>query len=407
MINDYFVIAGKNLRVRKTRSFLTVLGIFLGILTIFVLMSLSLGLREYVNEEFEKLGGDKFFIQPKGQAGPPGASGSAVELTTKDAEVVEKILGIEEVAHFTVGNTKIEYKDQERYYLTLGVPTDDKKKFDLVFETFGLTADDGRLIKKSDKNKALVGYNYRHRSLFDKPVMAGDKIKLNDVEFEVAGVLSAVGNPADDQQIYVSIADFKELFNSGDRVDFIMAQVKDGSDINNIALETERKLRKFRDVDEKTQDFDISTPEELLATFSVVLNGITGFLLIVSLISAVVGGIGIANTMYTSVLERKKEIGIMKAIGARNKDILGIFVVEAGILGLIGGLIGVGAGILIAKSIEYVITIYVGANLLRASMNIWLIVGSLAFGFVVGILSGFLPSWQASKLKPVDALRYE
>ncbi|MAH06772.1 ABC transporter permease [Candidatus Pacearchaeota archaeon] len=407
MINDYFTIAGRNLKVRKTRSLLTVLGIFLGIVTIFVLMSLSLGLREYVNEEFEKLGGDKFFVQPKGQAGPPGASGSAVELTIRDVEVVEKIRGVEEVAHFTVGNTKIEYKDQERYYLTLGVPTDSKKKFDLVFETFGLGADDGRMLKKSDKRKAMVGYNYRHRNLFNKPVNAGNKIELNDIEFEVVGVLESVGNPADDQQIYVSIDDFKELFDSGDRVDFIMAQVKGGEDINKVAEDAERKLRKHRDVDEKTQDFNISTPEELLATFSVVLNGITGFLLIVALISAVVGGIGIANTMYTSVWERKKEIGTMKAIGARNKDILGIFVVEAGILGLVGGLIGVGIGILIAKGIEYVITVYVGANLLRASMNIWLIVGSLAFGFIVGLISGFLPSWQASKLKPVDALRYE
>jgi putative ABC transport system permease protein len=407
MINDYFKIAQRNLRVRKTRSFLTVLGIFLGILTIFVLMSLSFGLREFVNEQFEILGGDKFFVQPKGQAGPPGSSGSAVELTMDDVEVVEKVRGVEEVAHFTVGNTKIEYKDQERYYLTLGVPIDDNDKNKLVFDTFGLGTDEGRLMKKGDKKKILIGYNYKYRNLFKNPVKEGDKMELNDVEFEVVGILEAVGNPADDQQVYISIEDFKELFDSGERVDFIMGQVKKGEDINDVADSVERKLRKGRDVTEKTQDFDVSTPEELLETFGVVLNGITGFLFVVALISAIVGGIGIANTMYTSVLERKKEIGTMKAIGARNKDILWIFVIEAGVLGLIGGILGVVIGIGIAKGIEFAIVYYVGADLLRASLSPVLIFVSLGFGFVVGILSGFLPSWQASKLKPVDALRYE
>ncbi|MAG01920.1 ABC transporter permease [Candidatus Pacearchaeota archaeon] len=407
MIQDYFKIASRNLRIRKTRSLLTVLGIFLGIVTIFVLMSLSLGLRGFVNEQFELLGGDKFFVQPKGQAGPPGGSGGAVQLTIEDSEIVESTRGVEEVAYFTIGNTKIEYRDQERYYTTLGVPVRDRDKFNLVFETFGLEAEDGRMLKKGDKNKVLVGYNYKYRDLFSSPVKPGDKFKLNGKDFEVIGILSAIGNPADDQQIYISVEDFEELFNSSDRVDFIMAQIKGNADMSKVAEDVERKLRKFRDVDEKTQDFDISTPEELLGTFSTVLNGITGFLLIVALISAIVGGIGIANTMYTSVLERKKEIGTMKAIGARNRDILGIFVIEASILGLIGGFLGVLIGIAIAKTIEYVIVIYVGADLLRASLNPLLIIISLAFGLIVGILSGFLPSYQASKLKPVDTLRYE
>ncbi len=407
MIKDYFSLALKNLKVRKTRSLLTILGIFLGILTIFVLMSLSFGLRDFVNEQFELLGGDKFFVESKGQAGPPGASGSAVELTLDDVKEIEKINGIAEVSYFVVGNTKIGFKDKTRYYLTIGVPSDDTRKFDLFFETFGLGADEGRLLKKSDRNKAILGYNYRHRDLFDKPVKAGDTITINNKNFEVVGILDAVGNPADDQQVYINIEDFKELFNSGDRIDFIMAQIKSGEDINKIAGQTENKLRKFRNVNEKTQDFTISTPEELLETFGVVLNGITGFLLIVALISAIVGGIGIANTMYTSVFERRREIGTMKAIGAKNSNILEIFVIESGILGLIGGILGVLIGILIAKSIEYVVVVYVGSNLLRASMNPWLIFISLGFGFVVGIISGFFPSYQASELKPVDALRHE
>jgi putative ABC transport system permease protein len=405
MIQDYFKIAFRSLKERKARSVLTVLGIFLAILTIFVLMSLSLGLNDFVNEQFEMLGTDKFFIQPKGQAGAPG-SGGAVELTLDDVKIINKVKGVEVATYFVVGNSKLEFNDRQRYYMALGLP-EDKQESELIFEASGLDVEDGRFLKLSDSKKILIGYNYKHRNLFGKPVNTGDVIKMNGVAFEVAGILEAVGNPGDDQQVYISYKDFKELFDSGDRVDVIYAQVKVGEDINEVAERAERKLMKFRDVDEKTVDFTLSTPEELLEMFGNILNILTVFLVGIGLISIVVGGIGIANTMYTSVLERQKEIGTMKAIGARNSDILFIFVIESGILGLFGGLIGVGAGIGIAKGIEYAAKVYIGSDMLRASMNPIIIFGSLAFAFGIGLISGVLPSYQASKLKPVDALRYE
>ncbi len=406
MREDFFRIAFRTIIQRKTRSLLTVLGIFLAILTIFVLLSLSLGLNDFVNEQFELLGTDKFFIQPKGQAGAPG-TGGAVELTLEDVDVVEKIKGIEQLTYFTMGSGKIAFKEYNpRYYYVMGLPTD-KKSLDFVFKTMGLKVEGGRLMKENENKKIILGYNYKYKNLFDKPVKTGDIIVLNDVDFEVIGILESVGNPGDDQQVYISFEDFKELYDSGERVDFIWVQIKTGEDINKVAKETEKKLMKFRDVDEKTIDFTVSTPEELLATFGSILNILTAFLVGIGGISLLVGGIGIANTMYTSVLERKKEIGTMKAVGARNSDILLIFVIEAGILGLIGGLIGVGLGILIAKVIQFIATIYIGSDMLRASMNPILIIGCLIFACFMGIISGFLPSYQASKLKPVDALRYE
>jgi len=138
-----------------------------------------------------------------------------------------------------------------------------------------------------------------------------------------------------------------------------------------------------------------------------VLDIVQAVLVGIAAISLLVGGIGIMNTMYTSVVERTKEIGIMKAIGARNEDILYIFLFEAGLLGLVGGLIGVIIGFGLSKGAEYIATISLGTNLLQASVDIWLVLGALLFSFVVGIASGVLPAYQASKLKPVDALRYE
>ena len=400
-------MAYRNLIKRKTRSLLTVLGIFLAILTIFVLLSLSLGLNEYVNEQFEILGADKFFIQPKGQAGPPGASGSAVKLTLNDVEVIEEVKGVEVVTYMTIGNSRIEFNEKKRYYYTIGLPTEDDTAMELVFEASDLDIEEGRFMKDGESKKIVMGYNYKYKNLFGKPVRSGDSVKINGVEFEVVGILDAVGNPGDDQQVYISYSDFQDLFDSGERVDVIYAQVKVGEDINNVADNAERKLMKFRNVDEKTIDFTVSTPEEILATFNNILQILTAFLVGIGFISILVGGIGIANTMYTSVLERQKEIGTMKAIGAKNFDIMLIFVIESGLLGLVGGLIGVGIGILIAKSIEYVTAVYFGSNILRASMNPLIIIGCLVFAFFIGLISGVLPSYQASKLKPVDTLRYE
>jgi len=406
MIEDYFKISFKNLKKRKTRSLLTITGIVIAIFTIFVLMSLSLGLNEFVNEQFEMLGTDKFFIQPKGTFGGMPGTDRAVELTTKDAEIVEKVKGIDKAVYMTVGNVKIEFKDKKRYYIVIGVPSD-SDLIELFFESMNLGVDEGRFLKKGDKKKIMIGYNYKYKELFDKPVRTGDKIELNDVEFEVIGIVEQIGNPGDDQQVYISFEDYKELYDSGEVIDLIYAQIKPGEDIIEVADRTERKLMNYRDVDEKTIDFTVSTPEEYLEIFGDVLNVLTAFLVGIGAISLIVGGIGIANTMYTSVLERKKEIGTMKAIGAKNSDILGIFVTESGLLGLVGGALGLIIGILIVKSVEYGVTIYLGSNMLRASMNPFLIIGSLMFAFLIGVVSGFFPAFQASKLKPVDALRYE
>ena len=405
MIEEYFKLAFRSLKERKTRSLLTILGIFLAIITIFVLLSLSLGLKDFVDDQFEMLGGNKFFIQPKGSSTGFGGEG-AVELTLDDYEIVEKVKGVDMATYFTIGNGKIEFNEKARYYLVMGLPDDEKESM-LVFESSGIEVIDGRALKENDNNKILLGYNYKYRKLMGKEINPGDTVMLNNIEFEVAGILSEVGNPQDDQQTYIKYSDFQNLFGTGDRVDMLWVEIKEGEDMEEVSERVKKKLMSFRDVDEKTIDFSILTPDEIMETFGNVFNILIGFLLGIGAISMLVGGIGIANTMYTSVVERQKEIGTMKAVGARNEDILSIFVIEAGILGLFGGFLGVIVGIIISKGIEYVARVMFGVDMLRASMSPWIIFGSLAFAFVVGVLSGFFPSYNASKLKPVDALRYE
>jgi len=398
---DYTSLALKNIRKSKLRTFLTLLGILLAISTIFILVSLSVGLQQTVKEQFEELGGDKFFVQPRGQLGP--STTGAASLTIKDVETIEKIPGVKEVSYWIIGNAKIESKNEIRFVSVAGV---NLERADLYFESLTVGAEEGRTLKKGDTKEIIVGNQYS-KNFLNKPVNIGNKILINGVSFEVKGILESVGNPPDDRLISMPEDEFRKLFKIPERIDSIVVQVEQGVDLNSVADRTERKVLKSRDLTKKTQDFTILTPKEVLESFGAILNIITGFLLGVAAISLLVGGIGIANTMYTSVVERTKQIGIMKAIGAKNSDISYIFVIESGILGLTGGIIGVILGIVIVKGIEYFGTNFLGTSLLSAAIPIWLVAGSLAFAFFAGALSGMLPALKAANTNPVDALRYE
>ena len=402
---DYFKLAAKNLRKRKLRSWLTVLGIVISVAIIFILISLSVGLRNAIDEQFKSLGSDKFFIMPKGQAGAPG-SGGAVELTVEDVKAVEKVRGVKAVSYAVAGNARVDFEKQTRYFMIAGIPMDQDARAVYV-ESTSLKIDEGRMLDFGDSGKIMIGYDYKYNGVFDKPVHTGDTLLINGKDFRVVGIMARIGNPSDDRNIIMGLDDFKELFNSGDRVDQIVVQVSAGENISEVAERTKDKLIRFRGVTEKTQDFSITTPEELLASFDIILNIITGFLVGVAAISLLVGSIGIANTMYTSVLERTKEIGTMKAIGAKNSDILLIFLIESGLIGLAGGLIGLVLGYGAAKTVEYIAVNQLNTTLLQAASPLWLVFGCLAFGFLTGAVSGTLPALRASKLRPVDALRYE
>jgi len=405
MIRDYFILAVRNLQKRKLRSWLTMLGIFISIATIFLLVSLSLGLQGAVQEQFRLLGTDKIFVQPgTGFLGPPGSVGGTI-LTEDDARVVEKVSGVKRVVEMVAGNAKVEYNDEIRYFPIYGVSID---SMDLYFESSAIKIDEGTSLNREGSKKVLLGYDFKYNKLFEKPVTAGSKININGVNFKVGGIMSQIGNPSDDQNIIMDLVDFRNLVNStGKRVDIILVQVESGADVKEVSERINKKLINYRHVDEKTKDFMISTPEELLQSFQTILNIITIFLAGIAGISLVVGAIGIANTMYTSVLERTREIGVMKAIGARNSDVMWIFLIESGLLGMTGAIIGVLLGILGSKLVEFIAINYIHTTLLRAAIPVYLIVGCLAFGFLVGAISGTLPAIRASRTNVVDALRYE
>ncbi len=403
MIKDYFKLALRNISHRKLRSWLTVLGIFISIATIFVLISLSLGLESAVEEQFRLLGTDKIFIQPRGQLAGPG-TGGATQLTIEDVNVVEKVIGVEDYTYWVAATGEIEFADGKRYFSVVGFPLDQSSVF---LESGAYKIDEGQFLEEGDTGEIMVGSHYKYNNLFRKSVNDRDTLTINEMEFRVKTILQPIGNPGDDRLIYMSETDFKKLFPDTNRIDTIIVQVEAGEDVEEVSDRIEKALDKSRNVDEDSRDFSLLTPDQLLESFGVILNVITAFLLGVAGISLVVGGIGIANTMYTSVLERTKEIGVMKAVGAKNSDIALIFVIESGFLGVVGGLIGITLGLIISKSIELIAINQLGTELLRAVTPASLFAGLLAFAFLAGAVSGTLPAIRASKINPVDALRYE
>ena len=191
-----------------------------------------------------------------------------------------------------------------------------------------------------------------------------------------------------------------------DQFGFVMVKANRNVDPSLLAERITDKLRKHKGQEEGKEDFFVQTFEDALQTFTNIILILNGILVLIALVSLIVASVNTMNTMYTAVVERTKEIGIMKAVGARNRDILSIFVIESGILGAIGGIIGVALGFLISTT-GGKIAAQAGFSFLQPSFPVWLTIGSILFAFVVGAASGSLPAYRASKLKPVDALRYE
>jgi putative ABC transport system permease protein len=184
-----------------------------------------------------------------------------------------------------------------------------------------------------------------------------------------------------------------------------MVKIYNAQEMDNVIEQIKHDLRRHRGVKEGKEDFTVQSTKQYIESFLVVFNVITVLLVGLASISLVVGAIGIANTMYTAVLERNREIGIMKSIGAKNSDILQIFLIESALLGLVGGSLGVLIGVGISKLVESVIGTLLGPGFFQVFLPWWLLVGAAGFALFIGMISGILPARQAAAMKPVDALR--
>jgi len=391
--------AFENLKARKLRSWLTIIGVIIGIASVVTFMLIGSGLQSSIKEQFEKIGADIILIYPgKGMTGVMGAA-SADKFYQKDVDLIKKVRGVEKAGGMIYKIAKVEFRKETEYTFVIGMPDE------IVISDFGVSIEHGRELQKNDKYSSVVGYEIYNANFFDKPVKVGNDISIQGKSFNVVGSASKIGSRQDDTQIYIPIKIAKEIFNE-QGYSYIMAKSKEGLNPENVASEIKEELRKERNLKRGEEDFTVQTYRQLLETFSNILGIVQMVFIGIAAISLIVGGIGIMNTMYTSVVERTRQIGTMKAIGAKNFDILAIFVFESGIIGLVGGVIGAVLGVLAGKAVQFASAIG-GYELLKISVDMNVIILGLVFAFVVGIISGLAPAIQASKLNPVQALRYE
>lgn len=393
----------KNLNQRKLRSFLTVLSIVIGVMAIFAIVSFGLGLSNYVDTVAEDVGVDKVFVQARG-VGAPGTDASFI-LDDGDLRVTQKVRGVAEATGIYMAPGAIKEGTVTKYNYLMGF---DPEYTELVISAFNVDVVEGRHLKKGDLYKVILGYNYQiPDKIFKKAFTVGEKVEINGIKFDIIGFYNEIGNPSDDANIYITLDAFEALFpEKKNEFGFFMARAERTVDSQLVAERIEDRLRKHKGEEEGKETFYAQTFEDAIATFGTIITVLNGILFLIALVSMVVSTVNIMNTMYTAVLERKREIGIMKAVGATRGIIAFIFVFEAGVLGLVGGLGGILIGYLIASTGGQ-IAAAAGFAFLAPIFPWYLIIGCLAFSMATGMLAGILPALKAASQNPVDALKID
>ena len=402
-LREYFSLALRNLRSRRLRSWLTIFGIVIGVFLIVSLVSLSTGLQETIMTQLRMMGGDLIFIMPGGDFGDMMISFmGGTELNDADIKVIERARGVETVVVFPYATEVVRHEGVAKITLLAGVAWD--KAISILKEDMGYQTIEGDF-PRPGRREVVIG-NLVPKDIFPG-IKTGDEIVIKGRKFQVSGVLMSVGSKQDDSMIILDLGDFRQVTGKREGTQMAIAKSIPDFDIDDvvrnitIALEESGKRRTGED----TPKFSVITSETVSGMVGNIMGILQAVIIAFSSIALIVGGIGIMNTMYTSVRERTREIGIMKAIGAKNSAVLSIFLIESGIIGLIGGFGGTLLGIIFAKAIEIYGQVH-PLFYIAASISPGLIIFGLVFSFLIGCLSGFFPARRAAKLKPVEALRY-
>ena len=390
-----------NIKKSKARSILTILSIFVGIATIFIFVSYGWGLYDYIDEFTSSSSADKLMIMSKG-TGIPGLD-TTFKLLDGDIRTIKNTAGVYDATGIYMGVGEIEQDDSKKYVFVSSYDPD----LPMIMELSDIEIIEGRELRNGDSGKVTLGYNYFIKNkIFPNAYSVNGKINVQGQELRIVGFYESVGNPSDDSNIYITNDFMSDLYpNKELSYGMILARV-DKDDIDGIADRVENKLRQYRDLDKGKEDFSVQSYADLLESFTVVLDIIIGFIVLIAFISIVVSAVNTANTMITSVLERFKEIGVLKSIGARNSEAFKIFLFESGFLGFVAGCIGVLIGWL-GANLGAEILDNLGYGFLSPHYSWTLFAGCVLFATLTGAISGMIPAWRASKINTVDALRYE
>ncbi len=398
----WFIIksAGEDFRRNKVRTFLTSLGILIGVSSVVLLTAFGLGLKAFIEGQFESLGTNLIIVFPgkifeNGQFRQGGAAVAVASFDERDLTTLKRIRSAQYVIPVFTKTLKIDGPEDSRFADVFISSAD-------IFPARNLTASLGRVFERSDVEKrskvVVMGPKIADKLFGDKSQAVGRTITIDSQGFRVVGVLDekgggGFGGPDFDSFVYMPYKSAAS-FNPDKKFIALYVKAKSKDLVETAKTETETLMLKRYNED----DFSLAEQTEILNAINSIFGVINIVLVGVAAISLVVGGIGIMNIMYVSVVERIREIGIRRAIGARKADILWQFLAEAVLLSLLGGILGLGFSYLIVLIVQRFFPAYINFESVALALGV---------SSGIGIIFGVFPAKKAADLSPIDAIRYE
>ncbi len=400
--SESFIVAATSLRNHKVRSFLTMLGIIIGVASVITVFAMGRGAEKATKEQIQKYGTNVLTVYPNfGRGHSARASGQRVRLYNEDVEPLQKIPNVAAVVPQMYNFTQVKFGNQVMYSRILGTTPE----YEWVNNS-PLTQ--GKYFTRTDnasrRRLALIGAEVK-RQLFGDDTLSilGSEIRIRGISFEVIGVLKEKGPgwSSPDEMVVIPLETAQKRVFGYNYLNTITVKVNTVSEMDPVSLAIEKVLRRRHGLTgDAENDFRLLSQTDLIESLGETTKTFEQLLISLASVSLIVGGIGIMNIMLVSVTERTREIGLRMAIGARKRDIRTQFLIEACVLSIVGGavgiLLGVGTSNLLANQYQW--------NILVAPDSIFIAFGFSAF---VGIVFGFYPSWKASMLDPIESLRYE
>lgn len=385
-----------------SRSLLTLLGIAIGIMAIISLMALGEGMQQAVTGELSSLS-DVIIVSTGGNFYASFGGGSNGEyFSQRDISYVQRLQGVKDVSTQLSGTALAEYNGKTTIVSLTGM---DIPVMRLQYASQNLET--GDFLNEGDQNKIMIGYSIAHNT-FDADVSVGGRIKINGEKFFVSGIFGkqGMGGVSSDSIVLMSSRDFQKLTGQSN-ISIIYLRVYNVNDAESIAASIQDAINN----NHGQKDFATATTmTSILQTVQSVIGILQLVLVAIASIALVVASIGIMNTMLTSVMERTREIGIMKAIGATNIDIMSIFIIEGTLVSSIGGIIGIILGVFGSQGLTLILNNFMrmgGSSNLTPVITVTSVILAVAVSLIVGIFSSLYPAWKAARMSPIEAVRYE
>jgi putative ABC transport system permease protein len=370
-------------------------------------------LQASVQKSLGSLGADLITVSPgysratgtgPGQ-GSQGGGVSTVNLTDKDLNVIKQVPGVIYVNGMVSGRSDMILGAEKTSVSISGV---DITVWRSIIST---ELESGRYLQPGDSNAVVIGYSLAH-NVFLQPITQNRPVTIGGKTFKVVGIFAQSGGfGGTDNAVYMPADSARDVITETvERNHFtsITVKIADQNLADRVKADIEQKLMMSRHVNSRTRDFTVTAFASIQQQISSVTQAITLFLAAIAAVSLLVGAVGIANTMFMSVMERTRQIGLLKSLGATDTEVMKVFLIESGLFGVVGGVIGVTTGILISVLISSIGLQMMGpGGTMTTVVSPQLIIFALAFSIIVGVLSGVMPARSAAKMNPVDALRFE